>query len=277
MNPPPLSQVDAEQREGQLPTHVEQRLEGPPPGAVAHDARLGPAAGHVGHAERVGELAAGVATLVPDEVDLDEAGPVLVPLGEGAHRDLALQQAARLGVAHTLEAQAAALGGRQAVDGRRRHGEQLRPRLVGELELAVPFQCRDGPCHGRYEALAADAAARRPDLGERRDQLGAVGRPAAATALAARQLSAGTCAQQPGRVAPVVAGEGAELVEYQPALVLAGAHVAPRHLPGDRLPLAHRQGHRRRPPCRPHPGLGVRRPSSTFLAEATNRFRVLSL
>ena len=91
MNSPPLSQVDAEQREGQAAAHVEERLEGPPAGAVTHDARLGPAAGHVGDAERVGELAAGIATLMTDEVDLDEAGAGLVPRGEGAHRDLAPQ------------------------------------------------------------------------------------------------------------------------------------------------------------------------------------------
>jgi len=41
-------------------------------------------------------------------------------------------------------------------------------------------------------------------------------------------------------VSGLVAGEGAELVEHQPALALAGAHVPSRHLLGDRLPLAHR-------------------------------------
>src|SRR5450759_5548161 len=185
MNSPPLSQVDAEQREGQAAAHVEQRLEGPPAGAVTHDAHLGPAAGHVGDAERVGELAAAIAALVADQVDLDEAGLSLVPLGEGAHRDLALQQATRLGMAQALEAQAPAFGGQQAVDGRRRHGEQLRARLIRELQLAVTFQSRDGPRHGRCQALAADAAERRPDLAERREQIRAVERGAAAAALAA--------------------------------------------------------------------------------------------
>lgn len=46
---------------------------------------------------------------------------------------------------------------------------------------------------------------------------------------------------QPRRVAAVVAGEGTELVEHQPVLPLAGALVAPRHLPGDPLPLRHRE------------------------------------
>jgi len=143
-------------------------------------------------------------------------------------------------MAQALEAQAPAFGGQQAVDGGGRHGEQLLARLIRERKLAVPFQRRDGPTHGRCQALAADAAERRPDLGERRQQLGAVDRPAAAAALAARRPTAGLLTQQPRRVAAVVAAEGAELVEHQPALALTGAHVAPRHLPGDRLPLSHR-------------------------------------
>jgi hypothetical protein len=275
MNSPPLSQVDAEQGEGQAGAHVEKRLEGPPAGAVTHHARFGPAAGHVGAAEAVGELAARIAALVADQVDLDEAGAALVPLGEGAHRDLALQQAARLGVRHACEAQAPAPRSQQTVDGRRRHGEQLRPHLIRELELAVTFQRRHGPAHDRRQALAADAAQRRPDLGERRQQLGAVERPAAAPPpLAARRRTARGCAQPPRRVAAVVAAERAELVEHGTPLLLAGLRIALGHLPGDRLPLAHRQGHRRRPPCRPYAGLGVRHPSSTFLSEATNRFGV---
>lgn len=278
MNSPPLSQVDAEQREGQAAAHVEQRFVGPPAGAVAYDAHLGPATGHIGHAERVGVLAARLAALVTDEVDLDEAGSCLVPLGEGAHRDLTLEQAARLGVAHALEAQAPAFAGQQAVDGRRRHGKQLLAHLIRELEFAVALQGRDGPTHDRRQALAADAAERRPDLAERRQQLGAVGRSAAAPAPALLWwLTAGPLAQPPRRVAAVVAAERAELVEHQPAFALAGALVASRHLPGDRLPLVHRQGHRRRPPCRPCAGLGVRHASSTFLSEATNRFGVHSL
>lgn len=52
-----------------------------------------------------------------DQVNLEEAGLGVVTLGEGAHRDLALEERARLGHGAAFEAQAAALGGEQAVEG----------------------------------------------------------------------------------------------------------------------------------------------------------------
>ena len=83
-------------------------------------------------------------------------------------------------------------------------------------------------------------------------------------------------AQQPRRVASVVAGQRAELVEHHSALLLGCLAVALGHLPGDRSSLRHRQGHPRRPPARRCDGVQGRQRSSTFLAEATNRFRVHS-
>src|SRR5450830_818962 len=100
MNSPPLSEsmpsrgTGSDLRTSSSAAKVQRRAR------LAHDAHLGPARGHVGDAQRVGELAAGVAAFVADEVDLDEDGPVLVPLGAGAHRDLAPEQATRLGMAH---------------------------------------------------------------------------------------------------------------------------------------------------------------------------------
>jgi len=37
-----------------------------------------------------------VATVMPDQIDLDEPGSSVVPLGPGAHRDLTFQQRSRL-------------------------------------------------------------------------------------------------------------------------------------------------------------------------------------
>jgi len=213
---------------------------------------------------------------VADEVDLEEPGPGVVPLGEGAHRDLTAQQGARPRQRAALEAQAAALGGEQAVDRARRHGEELLALLVAEFELAVALEGRDGGFHGGREALAADPAEGRPDLGERDEQLAPVGRSAAAPPHPPGRLPTGPGAQQARRVAAVVAGEGAELVEHQAPLLLGGPAVAPRHLPRERLSLRHRQGHRH-PPCRLPSWRQARQRSSTFLADATNHFRVLSL
>ena len=41
-----------------------------------------------------------VAAVVADQVDLDEPGSRVVPLGPGAHRDLAFEQRSRLGGQH---------------------------------------------------------------------------------------------------------------------------------------------------------------------------------
>jgi hypothetical protein len=57
---------------GQHAAHVEQRLEVPSVGAVAQRPHLGPAGGHIDAVEAGGELAAGIATLRGDEVDLEE-------------------------------------------------------------------------------------------------------------------------------------------------------------------------------------------------------------
>ena len=110
MNSRPLSESMPSSGKGQAAAHVQQRREGPPSGAVAHARAPRSSRWRRRCAERVGELTARIAALVGDQVDLEEAGPGLVPLGVGAHRDLALQQAARLGEAAALEAQAAALG-----------------------------------------------------------------------------------------------------------------------------------------------------------------------
>ena len=120
MNSEPLSESSPSRRKGSLPRMSLSASMRPLAGAVTHDAGLGPARGDVDGAERVGELAARVAALVADQVDLEEAGPGVIPLGEGAHRDLAPQERARLGQAAALEAQPAAFAGEQAVERRRR-------------------------------------------------------------------------------------------------------------------------------------------------------------
>jgi hypothetical protein len=81
-------------------------------------------------------------------------------------------------------------------------------------------------------------------------------------------------AQQTGRVAAVVTGRGAELVEHEPALLLARPTIPSGYLRGDRSSLRHAQGHPRPPPARRPYGGQARQPSSTFPAYATNRFRV---
>ena len=99
MNSPPLSESRPSSAKGRLARTSRSASKVQRRARLRTTARLGPAGGHVGGAEAVGELAARIAALVADQVDLQKARPGLVPLGEGAHRDLAFEQAARLGEA----------------------------------------------------------------------------------------------------------------------------------------------------------------------------------
>ena len=76
---------------------VHQRLVDPSLGLVAKGAWLGPPCCHADKIERLAELAAGIAAVVGYQVDLAEPRTAIVPLGEGADGDLALQDRARLG------------------------------------------------------------------------------------------------------------------------------------------------------------------------------------
>ncbi len=64
----------------------------------AHGAGFGPAGGDVGGVEAVVEGAVVVAAFVADQVDLDEPGFGVVPLGPGLEWDRGLQQRAGFGV-----------------------------------------------------------------------------------------------------------------------------------------------------------------------------------
>ncbi|WIY81382.1 hypothetical protein QQ658_07420 [Propionimicrobium sp. PCR01-08-3] len=63
---------------------------------------FGPAGGDVGGVQAVMELAVVVAAFVADQVDLDEAGDGVVPLGPGFEWDRGLQQGSGTGVGHAL-------------------------------------------------------------------------------------------------------------------------------------------------------------------------------
>jgi hypothetical protein len=251
MNSEPLSQVETEQGEGQTVLDQLQGLETPPLRLVRHGPHLGPAAGHVGEVEALAVVAAARTAVVADKVDLDEADLGVVPLSEGAYRDLASQQAAGLGAARAAQGGAATLAGEQPIDGRGGDREQLLTLLAAELDLVVPLERRHELGQEGRQALAADAAGDRPALAQRRACLGAVDAPAIAPARSGRPgRGTGAQAQEARRVAAVVAGERAEFVEHAAALTLAGAHVALRHLLGDLLPRCHRQGHAPPPPER---------------------------
>ena len=104
-----------------------------------------------------------VAPLVADEVDLDKAGPVLVPLGPGADRDLGLEQGAGLRVAtpprHKASPRRTEPGGRWW---RRSSLREQGGLLVTHDDVAVSAQQRDDHIEHRGKALAGRCTTERP-------------------------------------------------------------------------------------------------------------------
>jgi len=96
MNSLPVVRIHPQDRERRDPGEVLQRGEHPPPGLVRHRSVLRPAGGDVGDCQGVAVIPNGVATLVPDQVDLDEPGHRVVPLRPRPDRDRVLEQRAGL-------------------------------------------------------------------------------------------------------------------------------------------------------------------------------------
>ena len=110
--------VDALQIEGQPGTDHQELLEHPLLSPVRHRTHLRPLRAAVGGQQRVGEFAGGAAAGVADQVQTHGAdGPVL-PLAEGADRDLQQQRPGGLGMASPAGHELALLGAQQPIDGR---------------------------------------------------------------------------------------------------------------------------------------------------------------
>src|SRR3990170_8067418 len=84
--------IDTPQRKRQASADVYQRFEDPDLGLVDDRLGLGPSTGYVGYIEGLAEVPTGFAAIVPHQVDLHESRLGLVPLGEGANRNLVLEQ-----------------------------------------------------------------------------------------------------------------------------------------------------------------------------------------
>jgi hypothetical protein len=120
---------------GQAPGDLHQRLVDPQLRLVAKGPGFGPPGCDADQIERLAELTSGVATVVGDQVDLAEPRSPIVPLAEGADRDLALQDRPGLGPGASAHPQAGPLGCQQAIDARGRDPKKLAPDLGGASEL----------------------------------------------------------------------------------------------------------------------------------------------
>ena len=108
--------VQGAQGERQPGANQQQRLEDPLLRLVEHGANLRPLGQAVDEHQGEGMLAAGDAAVVADQIGADLAGPCVLPLGEGADRDLVDQTRGRLGMGATAYAQGTFLGAQQPVD-----------------------------------------------------------------------------------------------------------------------------------------------------------------
>ena len=108
-------------------------------------------------------LAAGDAPVVADQIGADLAGPGVLPLGEGADRDLVHQTRGRLGMGAPAYAQGTFLGAQQPVDGGSADERELPARVGVQGEFAKLLQHRQLSAQDRHQPFAAQTAEQVPD------------------------------------------------------------------------------------------------------------------
>jgi hypothetical protein len=228
--------VDTEQGERQDGRYLDHRLVHPPLSLVAQRADLGPAGGHVGQGQGLTELAPGLTPIVPHQIDLEEAGAGLVPLGEGADRDLAAKQRSGLGTAPAPDLQAAAVRSQQSVDRRSGDPQELVPDPRIHTQLPGALHRFDRLGHERRKAFARRGIERRPDQTQRPEHILAVG---ARAGRSPPRTGVPRCmAQGLSGVIATPPRERAELVQDLALLLLRSAPVPRDYLPGNGLPLS---------------------------------------
>src|SRR3990172_4865772 len=181
----PVVRMPLPQPEGQpLPEVMDPRPHAPvaeSPEGFERD----PTRGHI-DADQGGEVEAGGALpAVEDHIALHRARADVLPLAEGAERDLPAEGRAGGRGAARLAAEPAAHRPEQAVERRGTGGAQGRPLRRGEPELAVALQRGHQRRQQGGQQLPARPIAHLPELGHKRGQLGplAAGGPPAPRAV----------------------------------------------------------------------------------------------
>ena len=190
---------------------------------------LDPHRGDVHGAEGAEVEALGTAAAVGDQIDLAEAGARVVPLGEGADRDL-LPEPGPGARARGAPARILRTGRGQQAGERRAAGlAQALLDVRGHGQFAVLNQAVEQLGHEGVQPMGPDPAARLPqDLGGRRDRRAILARPAARAGRAARARGA---AQQSDGGLAVDARDRHDLVQE---LSLLGTRALQVALPLDR-------------------------------------------
>lgn len=176
-----------------------------------------------------------------DEIDLEEAGAGVVPLGEGADGDLVTQPGADAGAAEPARRARGARGGEQAPQRRRAELADELVDLRRRRQLALAGQAIQQFRNERMETMRADISGGLPQGFDGRRHCRAIDPwPPGARARGRRP---GRPSQQPNGRLAVEAGNGDDLIQER-ALLGAGGHQVPLPLHGRILPQARsRHGH----------------------------------
>ena len=259
--------VDAQDGEGELGNDVLEGLEHPDGRLVLDRAVDRPARGDVGDREGETELAARVAPFVADQVDFDEPGRVLVPLGPGAYRDLGLEQRPGLGVGASPGHELARSGARC---------RSMDAALMDTSRAASSSLRAISPSRRKRGTTVASMGARRLPAGAR-VSIQHVARPAitcganfeARAARGRHDLEGPGVAEGRSGVVAVPPRELDQLVEDPRLLGPGGPFVGRRLLLGDGLALAHRKLHHEGVIRARHRRSGITASKRRFLGEAT--------
>lgn len=141
--------IDPRQGHGHELPSLGHRLNDPVLALVEQRQALRPAGGHIGEHQGIEEGALGVSAAVGHQIDLKEAGLGVIPVGEGTHRDLMLQERAGFGGADTAQGRVTTDRAEEAVSGGRADGEEARTygmcqalldRSLGEIRCVADLQ-----------------------------------------------------------------------------------------------------------------------------------------
>ncbi len=160
--------VDSNQGKGQQLPSVIQGSNHPLLAAVQQRQTFRPTGGDIGERQGLQECTLGAPTAMRHQIDLHAARPGVVPILEGAHRNLPLEQRPRLGRRQPVRLVALPVRPQQTVRRGGADGQQLRPFFRTERQVAVALEGWDQLRQKRRQTLGADAVRRRPADGQRR-------------------------------------------------------------------------------------------------------------
>jgi hypothetical protein len=184
---------------------------------------LDPGGGDVDGAEGAEGEALRTGPAVGDEIDLEEPGAGIIPLGEGTDGDLVAQPGADPRGGGPARGPGGPRGGEEPAEGGRTHVADELVDLGRERELTIAGEPVEELGHEGLEAMGADVSGRLPQDLHRRGHGGAV--EAWAAGARAGRGRPRRPPEQPDRRLAVETGDGDDLVQKRALLGARGAPV----------------------------------------------------